>query len=264
MQEQEHDPGIDVNGVKISREEINAEVQYHPAESLDRARHDAMKALVIKELLIQRAVEAGLSTRAEALKDEDGVIDALLDREIEVPPADEETCRRYYEQNKARFFTPPLFEASHILYMAPPDDEAAKTQARERAQAALERIKEDPAAFETIARAESACTSAKDGGRLGQVSRGQTMPDFEAALFRMQEGEVSAKPVETKVGYHIVKVHKRIDGRQLPFEAVSDRIAQMLSGKSWDRAFNQYIQLLIGRSRIDGFRLEGAQTPLVQ
>lgn len=46
-------PGIVVNGVKISPEQINFEVQYHPAATLEDARYAAMKALVIRELLLQ-------------------------------------------------------------------------------------------------------------------------------------------------------------------------------------------------------------------
>jgi hypothetical protein len=54
-------PGIVVNGVKISPEQINFEVQYHPAVTLEDARYAAMKALVIRELLLQRAAEIGVS-----------------------------------------------------------------------------------------------------------------------------------------------------------------------------------------------------------
>jgi peptidyl-prolyl cis-trans isomerase C len=257
-------PGIEVNGVKISIDEINAEVQYHPAESLFSAKYEAMKALVIRELLIQRAAELGLCERDEAVKQPDAVIDSLLAHEITVPEADEETCKRYYEQNAKKFHTSPLFEVSHILYIAPPDDEKSRSEARAKAQSALGRIKASPEQFEAIARSESACSSAKDGGRLGQISRGQTMPAFETALFRMQEGECSTEPVASEVGYHIIKVHNRVDGKQLPFGNVKSWIAQELHDKSWEKAFNQYVQLLIGRCKISGFRLEGAQSPLVQ
>lgn len=257
-------PGITVNGIRISINEVNAEVQYHPAESLFSAKYEAMKALVIREVLVQRAAELGLCERNEAVKHPDAVIDDLLAQEITVPEADEETCKRYYAQNMKKFFTSPLFEVSHILYIAPPDDEKARSEMREKAQAALDRIKASPGLFETVAKGESACSSAKDGGRLGQISRDQTMPAFETALFRMKEEEISAEPVASEVGYHIIKVHNRVDGRQLPFENVKDWIAQELHGKSWEKAFNQYVQLLIGRSKISGFRLDGAQSPLVQ
>lgn len=257
-------PGIEVNGIKISPDEINAEVQYHPAESLFSAKYEAMKALVIREILIQRASELGLCDRDEAIKKPDEVIDALLKQEITVPEADEKTCKHYYENNKVKFFTSPLFEVSHILYLAPPEDEDVRKEAKSKADTALANLKKSPELFENIARDESGCSSAKDGGRLGQLSKGQTMPGFETALFQMQEGEISKEPVATEVGYHIIKVHKRAEGAQLPYESVAEWIKNDLEQKSWNKAFQQYVQLLAGRSRISGFRFEGVQTPLVQ
>ena len=94
-------PGIEVNGVKITSDEINAEVQYHPAESLFSAKYEAMRALVIRELLLQRASELGLCQRDEAIKNPDPIIETLLSQEINIPEADQETCRRYYENNKS-------------------------------------------------------------------------------------------------------------------------------------------------------------------
>lgn len=257
-------PGIEVNGIKITPDEINAEVQYHPAESLFSAKYEAMRALVIRELLLQRASELGLCQRDEAIKNPDPVIEALLSKEISVPDADRETCRRYYENNQSQFFTSPLYEVSHILYMAPLEDEKARSEALFRAQTTLVRLKAAPSLFEAIAREESACSSAKEEGRLGQISRGQTMPAFETALFAMKEGEVSSEPVASEVGYHIIKVHQCAGGQQLPFENVAEWIAKELQEKSWRRAFHQYIQLLAGRCKISGFRFEGVQTPLVQ
>ena len=257
-------PGITVNGIKITPDEINAEVQYHPAESLFSAKYEAMRALVIRELLLQRAAELGLCQRDKAIKNPDPIIDSLLQQELRVPEADLETCRRYYDNNKSRFFTSPLFEVSHILYIVPPKDEKERHNALLKARAALEKLKISPKTFESIARNESACSSAKDGGRLGQISRGQTMPAFESALFAMKAGDLSAEPVATEVGYHIIKVHECAPGAQLPFENVAEWIARDLQKKSWNKAFHQYIQLLAGRCKISGFRLESAQNPLVQ
>jgi peptidyl-prolyl cis-trans isomerase C len=257
-------PGIDVNGVKISITEINAEVQYHPAESLLSAKYEAMRALVIREVLLQRAAELGLCKRDEAIKNPDPVIEELLEKEIHIPEADPHTCQRYFENNKNRFMSSPLYEVSHILYMAPVEDVDARRKALEQCMSALAKIKNNPDIFEDIARGESACSSKKDGGRLGQISRGQTMPGFETALFAMGAGDISQTPVATEVGYHIIKVHQYAEGHQVPFESVSNWIAKTLQESSWSRAFHQYVQLLAGRAKISGFRFEGAQTPLVQ
>ena len=257
-------PGITVNGVKITPEQINSEVQYHPAESLFSAKYEAMQALVVRELLIQRAVDLELCNHDEAVKNPDQILETLFEKEIETPEADEQTCRHIYESKTAQFFTSPLFEAAHILYLAAPSDEAARAEAEEKAQKALARIQKNPEHFEAIAKAESACSSAKTNGHLGQITKGQTTPVFEAALFSMHDGDISTEPLASEFGYHVIKVYKRLDGKQLPFEAVKDQIADDLRRQSWQRAFSQYVQLLAGRAKISGFKLKQADTPLVQ
>jgi peptidyl-prolyl cis-trans isomerase C len=257
-------PGITVNGVKITPEQISAEVQYHPASSLIDAKYKAMQALVIRELLIQQAVRLGLCEADKSRDTPDEVIDRLLEQEITVPEPTPVECERYYSNNVKRFHTSPLFEASHILYLAPPDDEDARNRARNLAEKALSSIRENPDMFEAIARSESACPSAKLGGNLGQISKGQTLPAFEAALLMMKEGDLSPEPLLTEVGYHIIRLHRRTDGQLLPFDSVAQWVADHLKKESWQRAFSQYIQILAGEAKISGFRLHGADTPLVQ
>lgn len=257
-------PGITVNGVKIGIEQINAEVQYHPADSLPEAKYKAMQALMIRELLLQQAVKKGLCTREDIKNKADDIIDILLEKELTVLKPTEEECRRYYTNNAKRFVAAPLFEASHILYAALPGKSDAREEALFRARKALERIKSGEEKFEDVAAADSACPSGKQGGNLGQISKNQTVPAFEAALFRMQEGELSKEPVESEVGYHIIRVHKRIDGKPLPYEAVSEWVADFISKQNWQRAFSQYVKILIGEAEISGFHLKGVDSPLVQ
>jgi len=257
-------PGITVNGVKITPEQINTEVQHHPAESIFSAKYEAMQALVVRELLIQRAVDLKLCEHDEGMKNSDGILEALFEAEIEIPEADEKTCKFFYNNNKKQFFTSPLFEASHILYPAPLGDEDARAAALKKAEKALKRIQKKPESFKAIARAESACSSAKNGGHLEQITKGQTTPAFEAALFDMQEGEISKQPLVSEFGYHIIKVHKRLEGEQLPFEAVHEWVADSLRRQSWQRAFRQYVQILAGQAEISGFKLKAADIPLVQ
>lgn len=257
-------PGISVNGVQISVGQVNEEVQYHPTTSLAESKYEAMRALVIKEILLQEAVRLGLCEKKGAISNSEEVIDSLLDREIKVPEADEEAFCRYYENNKNRFYTAPLFEVSHIFFPALPGDKEERERIRQKAEDILEKIREMPTLFEKMAREYSACSSAEQGGRLGQVTKGQTVPAFEHALQGMQAGELSNEPVETEVGIHIIKVHEREDGRLLPFESVRDWIAESLRQQSWQRAVSQYIQILAANAEISGFQLKGADSPLVQ
>ncbi len=256
-------PGIVVNGVKITPEVINAEVQYYPADNYFDAKYQTMQALVIKELLLQEAAHQGDDVSA-AVDNPDIIIDALLERELDISVPDEETCKRYYEQNLSRFMTSPLYQVSHILYLAPPEDEAACKEAKLKAENALKRIQKNPDLFRQIAKKESACSSSGEGGNLGQISKGQTLPAFEAALFSMKAGDISDEPLASEVGYHIIKVHEFAEGNQLPYDAVSKWIADFLEQQSWKVALNQYIQILAGKAKISGFELKASHSPLVQ
>ena len=76
--------------------------------------------------------------------------------------------------------------------------------------------------------------------------------------------ELAARPVETRFGLHIVQVMRRIDGTLLPFEAVQPQIAAWLAAAALQRGIHQYLQILVGRARIEGITLEGSTSPLVQ
>ncbi len=96
---------IIVNKVEITDDEVHSEMQYHPAPTLEEARHSAAHALVIRQLLLLAAQKKKLFNSQEKLsiKKEEEMIDMLLKQEIFIPEADKETCEHYYQQNQERF-----------------------------------------------------------------------------------------------------------------------------------------------------------------
>lgn len=261
---------VSVNGVVISRAAISRETQNHPASKPVEAWLAAARALVVRELLLQEARRVGIVP--QPLEDDEGrretddeaLVRGLVAREVVTPEADEAACRRYYEMNRVRFRSPDLWEARHILLAAAPGDAKARQDARGRAGTIIAVLRRDPAAFAEMARTESACPSGKTGGNLGQIGPGQTVPEFERALASMPIGEIVADPIETRYGFHVVALDRRIVGRDLPFELVHQRIAAWLDEKVRRVAIRQYIAILAGRAEITGIALEGSATPLVQ
>ena len=77
-----------------------------------------------------------------------------------------------------------------------------KKQALEKAEESLDRIKNDNVAFEIVASQVSDCPSGALGGLLGQVEKGEMVPEFEEIAFNLELGEVS-NIFETEYGYHI-------------------------------------------------------------
>jgi peptidyl-prolyl cis-trans isomerase C len=196
--------------------------------------------------------------------EEEALIRCLLEAEVTTPTADDAACRRYYHANLNRFRGPDLFEPLHILFKAAREDAAAYANALTRAQAALATVRAAPERFEEIARALSDCPSASEGGRLGQVVRGETTPEFEAAMLSLQPGQTAAAPVETRYGVHVLRLERKVDGQRLPFDQVRDRVAAYLEQSVWRRAVAQYVSLLAGDAQITGYAMQGACSPLVQ
>lgn len=257
---------ISVDGRVVSEEEIAREMQHHPASNFDEAHYKAALALVVRELLLAESQRLALGGEGPATEKSgfEEAIERLLEREVHIPEADFDTCRRYYEQNKERFRSPDLFEASHILFPAAEEDTQARALAREKSEAVLLELKKRPGRFAELAREHSACSSAAEGGMLGQITRGQTAPEFEAALDRLNPGEHTAEPVSTRYGLHIINLHRKVDGRELPFSLVKEQIAEYLQTRAWNQAVHQYISILAGRAELRGIELDAAASPLVQ
>jgi len=255
--------GVSVNGVTIPRDAIVREMQNHPAGKPIAAWQQAARALAVRELLLQRARHLGLA--AAPVSDDDGrretdeeaLTRAVFEREVRVPEPDDTSCRRYYESNKARFRSADIYEAAHILFAALPSDARAYAQARADADSVRAALQQKPESFAALAQAHSCCPSAAQGGNLGQLTRGQTTPEFEQALIALAPGAISA-PVATRYGVHIIRLDRRTEGEQLPFEHVAGRIADYLRDAVMRRAAAQYIARLVSAAQISGIALEGA------
>jgi peptidyl-prolyl cis-trans isomerase C len=257
-------PIISVNEVSITPEAMARELQYHPAPSREEAVYHAARALVIRELLQQRIAELDLSLELGAGEnEEEAATRLLLEREVQVPECDEATCQRYYDSNRARFHSAPLLAVRHILLECAPDDAEARSLAHVQAELLLQRLADLPGSFAELAQKYSACPSKAQGGSLGQISKGQTVPELERQLFTLAPG-LASKPLESRFGWHVVSVDQRIEGKALPYEVVSTAIRTQLQQGVWQKALVQYLQTLIGAADIRGIHLQGADSPLVQ
>jgi peptidyl-prolyl cis-trans isomerase C len=257
--------GVRVNGVAIARDLLAREVQNHPARTPAEGWIAAARALVIRELLLQEARR--LNVTGEPLTDPDGrretadeaAIRTLIAREVVTPEPDAESSRRYYEQNRRRFRSPDIYEAAHILFTAARNDQESYARAHAEACAILELLRADPEKFAELARLHSTCPSGAQGGNLGQLTKGQTTLEFEQALTHLAPSAMTEEPVATRYGFHIIRLDRRVEGRELPFEVVADRIAAYLKESVERRALAQYVARLAERATIEGVTLAGAE-----
>ncbi|MEC6411488.1 peptidylprolyl isomerase [Achromobacter xylosoxidans] len=241
---------VTINGVELTDADMEQELPLH-ADAPNPMRA-ATTALVLRRVLLDEAARLGLD-----LASEDDAIGVLLERHAPAPEADEAACRRYYQANPQRFIVGELIEADHILFQVTPG--VNLDMLRAHAGAVLADLLADPSGFAEVARRQSNCPSATVGGNLGQLGRGDTVPEFEKAVFALPAGGLLPQVLETRHGLHIVRVTRRIEGRLLPFEQVRESIASALAAASRDTAWRQYARLLVERADVRGIDLGAAE-----
>ncbi len=293
---------IRVNETTFDEAVILNEMQYHNGESQRDAMIKASESLIISELLLQRARALGIleqpvkdgdsqiadqkigekkfdtgrsyggvqkqkggvnNTLESACADDDTFSEALFEREIDFPSASAADCKHYYDNNQEKFRTTPLLAVSHILLPSESSDELARIEAEDTAKLLIRQLQQDPTQFASLAKLHSSCPSKTTQGQLGQISKGQTVPEFERQLFNCGPGLVLV-PIASRYGIHVVNIDERVEGRQMDFDSVNGRIADYLNERVRRKSIAQYIERLIASADIEGFDFSVSESPLVQ
>lgn len=257
---------ITVNGEVISPEAIAAEAQNHPAPKSKPgiAWMAAARALAVRTLLLQEAHRCSLVpapmqvAEGRVETDDEALIRQLLDETLAPPAPTDADLRAAYAASPDRWRAPTLYEAAHILLLVQPGDAQGFVAAHAQAEALLAEIRRSPRAFDEIARQYSACSSRETGGRLGQLTSGDTVPEFEAAMDAMDVGTLSDAPVKTRYGMHIIRLDARAIGAALPFEVVAPRLAELLEKAAWAKAARDFVAKLAADAQVTGITLRAA------
>ena len=263
-------PPIKLNGVVLPSHMIAAEAQHHPAQSPPMAFQAAARAIIVRTLLLEEAKREGVVAAPEFVEpgkrelDDEACIRALIEARIPIVEPDESQCRAFYDADPSRFRSPDLFEASHILFLAHPHDAKAYAEAVARAEEIIAELSRAPGRFEAIARERSECDSRANGGRLGQIVRGETVPEFEQALQKLDEGQIAATPIQSRFGAHVLKLDARATGDVLPFEYVRERISDYLAEQQWRRDAAAFIERLVSQAQIEGVDIVPANAAKVR
>jgi peptidyl-prolyl cis-trans isomerase C len=179
-----------------------------------------------------RRNDLDLETLGLALRREltfDAVMQQVAAHAVQV---DEIDVRLSYELHRGRFTSPERRTARHILITL---NDRFEENRRDLVLARMERLRERlggrPSAvarhFPDLARQYSECPTALEGGRLGEVRRGQLYPELDALLFRLGEGQVGG-PAESELGLHLIWCERIHPEQILPFAKVRDTIRQAL------------------------------------
>lgn len=181
-------------------------------------RKQLVDELITQELFYSDALEKGMDQDAEFIAALDNMKSNLLkqyalNKLLSTIAISDEEAQAHFDQNKEMFKPQPSARASHIL-----------VDTKEEADTIFKAI-QDGLSFEDAASKYSNCPSKERGGDLGEFNKGQMVPEFEEAVFSMEEGAIS-EPVQTQFGFHLIKLIHVNTGADVAFEDVKDRVKQ--------------------------------------
>lgn len=148
--------------------------------------------------------------------------------------------RERYDREKERYRLPERARLREIVVLKP-DDPSKVEAARKRATELAAKGRTDD--FAKLAMASSDAGTKDKGGDLGEVARGELLPDLDKAVFNATAGTVLG-PLESKTGWHILKVEARLPSEVPAFESVKDRLRKDASEDAWQRDYKAYIDRL--------------------
>ncbi len=247
---------ITVNDTHIDEQAVLREEKNHQYEQNPRLA--AGQELVLRELIRQRGAQLDVVADSS-----ESMLAAVLANDVQTPKADEQACQRYYEQHQDEFREGDLVQAWHILFQVTSNLDVQKLRAKATTVLA-ELHRKGVGEFAAFAAEYSNCPSGAKGGALGEISRGEMVPEFEKVVFAMPEFSLGGELIETRFGFHIVRIGRKLEGHVLPFAQVHDRLAAWLEESSYRRAVHQYLQQLVGAAKITGIPMQGSESPLVQ
>lgn len=176
--------------------------------------------MIAGELLYLDALDNNLQADEEFKKTLEEATHGLLQRYaiqklLQDVTATDEEIRDYFEKNKNKFISQDQLRARHILV----EHEAEAKKIKGEIESGLE--------FSEAAQKYSTCPSKENGGDLGVFEKGRMVPEFEAAAFSLEVGELSDL-VKTSFGYHLIMVDEKITSGEKSFEEVASQLNQMV------------------------------------
>jgi peptidyl-prolyl cis-trans isomerase C len=243
-----------VDGSPIHRTEVEAAKRNLPEQFRQ------MPLEVIYSVLLDRVIDfrllANEAERQDVASDpgveaaleqarRDVLRDAFVRQKIDEGTTDAKLHERYEQLKQSADFKKEEVHASHILLKS---EDEAKAVIQELAAGAD---------FATVAKQKSVGPSASNGGDLGYFTREQMVPEFAAAAFALEVGQVSSEPVQTQFGWHVIKV---LDRRttEPTFAESEPRLRQDLARE----IVTALVTDLRGGAAIERFNLDG--TPMQQ
>src|SRR5579863_1747564 len=211
----------------------------HPADEELKAFYESHKASYANSVPEKRKVKYAI---IETSKAEAGV------------QVTSDDLRKYYDDHRDQYRTPEQVKVSHILIKTPlagadgKVDDKGVAEAQHRAEDLLKQLK-GGAKLEDLAKKYSEDPgSAKQGGSLGWIGRGQTVPEFEKAAFSLPKGQISDL-VKSSYGFHIIRVDDKQQAHTKTLDEVKAEIEPILKHQKGQQIAQKQAEALLKQAK---------------
>ena len=226
--------------IEVGEEELREAVQEFVGRSgMGRAQLEAefkrqglswetVRQEVRDQLMIRKVVRRRVGSRV-----------SVTDGEVE----------EHFRENREKFETGLKFHVRHLAILAdPPESDAAWAEARKRIEAVVDDLLAG-ADFAELARRHSQDPSARAGGDLGELARGELQPQFEEAILKLGVGEVTP-PIRSASGLHLFRLEDREELSAQAEAQIRQQIRELLLRRKFQERHDAWLREIRGRALI--------------
>lgn len=244
-----------VNGKSVTKQDAQVFVRATaPGTNFEQLTPEQKKMitdrLVERVLFVEAAKKEGMEKKAEYKENleklkEELLVSLWMKAQMENAIVSDSEAKEFYEKNKDKFKVPESVHARHILVT---DEKTAKELIDQ-----LKTLKgnELKVKFIELAKAKSTGPTGPKGGDLGTFAKGQMVPEFEEAVFKLKNGEITVVPVKTQFGYHVIFLEEKKVEATVPFEQVKEKIIQTLKQQQFQTKLAEVAKELKSKAKIE-------------
>ena len=218
-----------VNGTAISQGMVDLVAKQRAGSGqpdTPEGRKAIVDNLVLQTVVAQEAAKQGLDKTPEFVNQMETIkqsvlANAYVEDFVKKNPVTDEMLKAEYERIKATA-AGTEYKARHIL-----------VEKEAEAKDIIAKLKKTPAAFEKLAKEKTKDAGSKaSGGDLGWFDPKRMVPEFSAALSKLEKGKFTEEPVKTQFGYHVILLEDSRPVEAPPMEAVKPQLSQQLMQQS--------------------------------